>query len=466
MTIDEKLRLIRGMLESPETADPPEVFRDVITSLDRDSLLESVRRYATPHYYVDLGGFSERARFFRETFGKEIPRSVFFYAMKSNDLPAIVQAAGAAGYHADTAGGLELRLALKLGFGKIIYTSPGKTEADLRFAVRHRGRVIINLDNTDEFELLKRVVRDKRAAVKIRLSIRIDFGGVSGVWSKFGVPLDGLKELIGKIRADGFCLNGLHFHSSWNTGPDAYIANLTRLAEYLRENFAPGELSGIGFIDIGGGFFPEGTAYLNLYSPGGAIDHALAEYGGVKPGDTEFDPYAFRIVPVSPLTEFAQRIGGCVRDKIEPLLPKIEIYLEPGRFLSFHSTTILLKVLSVKPQGAIVDGGVNMTGDYRFSEFSFAPIVNLSRFSVRPNRMTIYGPLCDPCDIWGQTYFGEGIEAGDVLAVLHQGAYTYSCAWHFIQALPRYIAKSGKRFFVAARGETFRDKYGGCRTGR
>ena len=78
MTIDDKLRLIRGMLESSVHTDPPEVFDDVFMPLDRDSLLQSACSFGTPQYYVDLDSFSERARSFRESFMKEIPRSVFF----------------------------------------------------------------------------------------------------------------------------------------------------------------------------------------------------------------------------------------------------------------------------------------------------------------------------------------------------------------------------------------------------
>jgi len=48
----------------------------------------------------------------------------------------------------------------------------------------------------------------------------------------------------------------------------------------------------------------------------------------------------------------------------------------------------------------------------------------------------VLGSLCTPHDLWGYSYWGSGIEPGDVLLIPCQGAYTYSLRQEFIKPLP------------------------------
>lgn len=178
-----------------------------------------------------------------------------------------------------------------------------------------------------------------------------------------------------------------------------------------------------------------------------------------------FDPYAFRITPVEPLQNFALAIGETLKQHILPFNPDMAIYFEPGRFIVTPSTTILLRVMAVKKESVIVDGGINMLGDYKFAEYSFAPLLNVTHPSEQLVRKTIYGSLCDPHDIWGYSYYGEDLQVGDVLAVPQQGAYTFSSAWRFIKAIPAYIAVTNRQFIIAREAETFENRYAGCKMG-
>ena len=51
---------------------------------------------------------------------------------------------------------------------------------------------------------------------------------------------------------------------------------------------------------------------------------------------------------------------------------------------------------------------------------------------------------------------------GDLLAVPHQGAYTFSTAWRFIRPVPRYVAFEDGRYTLAKEAERFADRYAGC----
>ena len=175
-----------------------------------------------------------------------------------------------------------------------------------------------------------------------------------------------------------------------------------------------------------------------------------------------FNSNKFSVRQVDPLETFAEEIGAQLNDSIFPLNKKLQILFEPGRYIVTHSTTILLKVVAIKQDSVVVDGGVNLNGDYRYEEFSFAPIVNLTRPSFKHRKKTIYGPLCDPSDLWGYSYYGESIKKGDVLAVLHQGAYTFSNSWRFIKPIAKYVALKDKKLILAKKEESFKDRYSGC----
>ncbi|HER43286.1 MAG TPA: hypothetical protein ENO08_02355, partial [Candidatus Eisenbacteria bacterium] len=393
-----------------------------------------------------------------------------FYAFKCNDLPILVKAVKKAGYQADVAGLFELELALRLGFERILFSGPGKSGEELALAARNPDRVTVIIDNMDELLRLGSMTDGSSMDRKMQVGFRVNSGSAPGAgapWSKFGFELDRLSEAF---RAAGESSNlewtGLHFHTSWNRTPAAYLENIERIGRFLGGRMQGDGLRNLRFLDIGGGFYPENQAVLLKGTDKGVLLDILQ---GRRVGaerlreELRIDPFSFCVTDVEPLETFAFEISRSLREHIMPLVPGASIYLEPGRFIAAGSTTILLRVIAVKQHCVIVDGGINMLGDYKFSEYEFSPVVNLTRPSERLERRLIYGPLCDPHDMWGYSYYGDGLQKGDLLAVLHQGAYTFSTAWRFIKPIPPYVAHARGRFVLAKRAERFRDRYAGCK---
>ncbi|MBW2975469.1 hypothetical protein KY366_07145, partial [Candidatus Woesearchaeota archaeon] len=248
MRWEEAAEALKKAWEEKTETDDGSYYRPIIEDVirRRDLFLKSGERFGTPQYILDENVLEEKALSFIGTFRKYIPYSEFFYALKSNDLPYLVKKVKSLGYNADVAGLFELELALKLGFEKIIFTGPGKSDEELRLAIGHKDRVIINVDNEDELERITGLVKEG----KVRVSIRVNPNpGVMGNWSKFGVDLPNLKEAIRKAReSHKVDLAGLHFHSSWNDTPHRYCQNIKLIGEFLKEG-----LSGFEFLDIGGG---------------------------------------------------------------------------------------------------------------------------------------------------------------------------------------------------------------------
>jgi diaminopimelate decarboxylase len=129
----------------------------------------------------------------------------------------------------------------------------------------------------------------------------------------------------------------------------------------------------------------------------------------------------------------------------------MEVWVEPGRWISTPAMHILLKVIDKKNQGTVItDGGISMLGWERpLSEF--IPVVNLSRPSIREIKTNVFGSLCTPDDVWGFSIFGEGIETGDILLIPDQGAYTYSLRQSFIKPRSRVVCFDGRRIEEAER---------------
>ncbi|MBN1885829.1 MAG: alanine racemase [Candidatus Krumholzibacteriota bacterium] len=461
---------IERLLGEPVTASPPGSFLPFIRRIDTERLRASAERFGTPQYCLDLDRLRERAGLFARTMRSHLPASECFYAFKCNDLPLLVKTLKEAGFQADVAGIFELELALRLGFERILFSGPGKSADELALAARNGDRVTVIVDNMDELRLLADVAAREGAEPALRIGFRlrgIRSPRAGGNWSKFGIALDRLPGAI-RVADDSPRLDwaGLHFHASWNRTPRAYEENIARIGGFLGGHIPGDRLRRMRFFDVGGGFYPEGTALLARGTDRGTVEEILAERRRLagRPGEeTGFDPDAFVMTEVAPIDEFASAIAGSVRTHIEPLAPGAAVYLEPGRFIAAHSTTILLTVTAVKPDCVIVDGGINMLGDSGPAEYAFAPIVNLSRPGDGLSRRTVCGPLCDPADLWGRIVYGGEPLAGDLLAVLHQGAYTFSTAWRFIKPIPRYVACSGGRLALARETERFDDRYAGCR---
>lgn len=447
MRLNEKIKILRQMLAQKSAPSSPKIFMKYIKGCNKKALLHSAQKYGTPQYVLDKKQLQERIQNFKETFRKCVPQSDFFYAFKCNDFPELLKTVKSEGFNADVAGLFEIQLAKKLNFPAIIYSSPGKTKEELQYAV-HEG-IIISLDNLDEIDLLISL------KAKARVSIRINFNTTNS-WSKFGIRLPELKQVIRKLEKTELMLVGLHFHSSWNYDPTKYTYSIRKIGAFLKKN--RGVARQLQFLDMGGGFEPEGMATLSKFSYRGELLQLIEEYSGKKTG---FNLHGFSLDEVDLLTTFANRIGNALNIHIFNVNPAIRIWLEPGRYIATHSTTILVKVLAVKGDSVIVDGGINMVGDYRFDEYLFAPILNISQPSANLKRKTVYGPLCDPSDVWGFFYFGKSIKKGDILAVLHQGAYTFSCAWRFIKPIPRYIVIDGKKIYCGKEEEKFNERYAG-----
>lgn len=403
----------------------------------RKIYLRSAEKFGTPQYFYDYLNLKFQIERFKDAFSKNLPRFQVFYAIKSNCFSGIIFDAAKAGIGLDASSGRELSMALETGCEKILFTGPGKTYEELKMAFNHRGRVTLLIDSFGELERLAKLLKsagktDNPLAVGIRVQ-----GLKKNSWNKFGIPINDLSGIFEKAtRINGIIPRGIQFHSSWNMDPYRQIAMIKDLGKYLFTHM-PRYLHGyLRFIDIGGGFWPEQGEFLHSHN---TIIGRLALLLGA---DVRLKKnYYYR--PSRTIEFFSRSIAEVILSQPAPLRD-LEVYMEPGRWISNSTMHILVSVIEQKGTDMIItDGGINLLGWERPMN-EFIPVINLTKNSLKERGKKIFGPLCTPDDIWGYSIFGgDDVSPGDVLLIPDQGAYTYSLSQSFIKPIARVIKFDG-----------------------
>ncbi len=431
----DRIRHLLDHAEPPQSGD----LRNVIDAFAPmvPKLQAMASQQPTPFYAFDQAGFAQALRRFSALFDAQLAPHQAYYAVKSNHHPWLLETAAAEGYGLDVSSAEEMTAALQLPAVPIVFSGPAKSAGDHQLAIAHRERVTVHLDSFGELARLGALLQarytgpDGQPTCQLRCGVRVHTG-VHGAWSKFGIPLDELPEFLNQAAAfPHLAVCGLQAHLSWNRTPEPYVQVLALIGKMLREGLTGPQRAQMAFIDIGGGYKPHGLeGFFPKDDPLASILHTANEAFGVT---SEFlEPYYPK--PSTPLAEYAQAIGGAFAREIRSVVPAVA-YTEPGRIVSTYAMHIVLRVVDKKTKDlVIVDGGVNLVGWEKYLAI-YAPVLNLTRPSLREFPVKIGGSLCDAEDIWGGHCYGDGIELGDVLVVPFQGAYAWGLAQQFIRPI-------------------------------
>lgn len=435
-------QIIQRILRAPAKvwlADFKPVARRFFES--RTSFLKMAKKYATPFYVIDAEELEKSLVVFKQAFQTALPGSQYFYAVKVNHHPYILRQAIKHGFGLDVSSSRELTMALDAKAKQIIFSGPGKTAADLALALKHRDKVIVNLDNFSELNRLGALAKKRLSTIKAGIRI---YTAAHGQWSKFGIPLGRLKEFFRAAgRFKNIQLQGLQFHLSLNSSAEPYQRAIKEIAQYLKRCFNKRQLGQIKFIDLGGGFMvPGAEGHLPSETAQGALISLAAEQLGEQPKYLD----RYYLWPAISPSAYAQGIALACQRHLQPLV-KTDYFIEPGRVICNNAMHIVLRVVDVKSQKkVIVDGGINLVGWSHFN-VDYAPVLNLTHPSSREKDCLVYGSLCLPEDLWGRWCWAKKMSAGDVLLVPYQGAMTYALAQQFIKGIaPAYVLKKSARW--------------------
>jgi diaminopimelate decarboxylase len=394
----------------------------------RQYYLDSLETHPAPVYLFEPEILKARARQLHQAFSRHLSALSFFYAVKSNNFPMVARTLLEEGFGLDVSSGMELEMVLELGAGEIVFSGPGKTNAELETAVANDQRVTVLLDSPGELHRLEDVAAGHGKIMRCGVRLTVD---TQGLWRKFGIAPETLPAFWeATCHCPHIYLSGLQFHSSWNLTPRTQIMFIRNLAAILKQ-MPLAFHEQLDFIDIGGGYWPPQGEWLQ---PAATEHGRLCICLGHAPGSFHDHYYA----PATPIDDYGAQLCSAIEQYLFPII-SCRICLEPGRWLCNDAMHLLITVVDKKADDLVItDAGTNSIGWERF-ESDYFPILNLTRPGFDEKPCHILGSLCTPHDVWGYMYFGDCIDVGDILLIPTQGAYTYSLRQNFIKPLPDVV---------------------------
>jgi diaminopimelate decarboxylase len=384
-------------------------------------------RFGTPVYVYDLDVIAVRIEAVRAALP---PGFELAYAAKANPAAAVLEQMSQLGLGLDIASGGELSAAQRAGFDpwRVVFTGPGKTDAELAAAVKV-GLRAITVESAGELKRLERIgaAAGRRVPILLRVALRGEGEEtpiLAGGWRKFGIDPRQL-EAVARQACDSpwIELLGLHAFGASNVrDADAIVGHVARTVELARELARC-----VGFD-------------LRLVDAGGGLGVPCVD--GEQPLD--LDRFGTRLATLAAAWDS------------DPDLADLPVILEPGRFLVGPAGLVLARVLDVKEVGdrtvAILDAGIHT---------ALRPLLagggHRLRLLTSEQRQTgdviAAGPLCTGLDV-----FPESLDLipviGDLVAILDLGAYG------FTESMPLFLSHPIPAEIAICRGrpETIRPR--------
>ncbi len=395
-------------------------------------LSELADKFGTPLYVYSRKTIERHFRTYLDAF-RYIEHIVCF-AVKSNPNPSILRLLAKMGAGADIVSGGELYLALKAGIPpeKIVYTGVGKTEEEIRFALKS-GILMFNIESEEELREIDNIAKKmgKKARIGLRVNPEVDAKTHPYISTglkkyKFGIPIENALELyIYAKKLKNVEITGIHSHiGSQITATEPFIqslSNIIRLTDNLRRIGIT-----IKYLDLGGGL-------------------------GIKYKDEE---------PPLP-SELSMELKNILMGQ------DVKIILEPGRSIIGNAGILLGKVLYTKKAHKtfiITDTGMNdLIRPTLYQAYHQILPVKRSKLSK-----TIFGdlvgPICESGDYIAKERVLPAMKRGDYFVVMSAGAYGFSMSSNY-NARPRVaeVLVDGKKVSLIRKRETYADLTRNCR---
>ncbi|MCL4477185.1 MAG: diaminopimelate decarboxylase [Nitrospirae bacterium] len=387
---------------------------------------ELAEAYGTPLYIYSYSTLLRHFRAYDNAFDG-VPHIICF-ALKANSNTSVLRLFAKNGGGADVVSGGEIFRALKAGIPprKIVYAGVGKTEKEIRFALKSRI-LMFNVESESELMEIDRIagVMKVKAPISLRVNPDIDPGThpyiATGLKEhKFGIPIEAAFEYYKLAeRLENTEIVGIHKHiGSQITKVSPFVDALKKtllLVDELKEHGVD-----IRYFDIGGGL---GITYKDEEPP----------------------------VP---------------RDLARSLLPllrgrRLTIIMEPGRSIVGNAGILVTKVLYLKKgeekDFVIVDAGMNdlIRPSFYGAYHHIQPVEKKRRKNILAD---IVGPICESGDFLGKEREMPDVKPREYLAVMSAGAYGFTMSSNY-NSRPRAaeVMVKGKDFSLVNKRETYRD---------
>lgn len=366
-------------------------YKDNKLFCENQGLEEIAKEVNTPVYVYSKNFFQDRYFEFNNAFNDLKHR--IFYACKANYNINIIKLFSDLGAGIDVNSAGEFYRAVKAGVSteNMIFSGVGKTIDEIKLALEN-DLLLIKAESFDEITLINKIAGDlgKVAPIAIRVNPNVDpvthpYISTGLAENKFGVDETLAIEIFtNAAKLENIKLLGIDMHiGSQITKVQPYVEAISKLINLVKELKERGiELT---HIDIGGGM-------------------------GIKYSDEKtFSPKD-------------------LADAIVPLLKDIdmEIFFEPGRYLTANGGCLLSEVLYVKnnldKNFLVIDAA--MTDMLRPSIYKAYHHIQPVDISQNEEFVAdIVGPVCESGDFLGKQRLIKKCKSGDLITIMSAGAY-------------------------------------------
>ena len=352
--------------------------------------------FGTPLYVYDGAKIVDQLKSLKNAFSETDVRIKF--AAKALTNIAVLKLLRKNGAGIDVVSINEGRLAMHAGFmpGEIMFT-PNCVDfeeivegIDLGFS--------INLDNLSVLEKFGKKYGGNYPCC-IRLNPHIMAGGNYKIStghsnSKFGISVYQLPQIMQLAEQHRIVINGLHIHTGSEITETEVFLKMADILFGIARDFPA-----LKFIDFGGGFkvaYKEGDMVTNVYDLGLKLGKAFKEF---------YSSYG----------------------------RKLELWIEPGKYLVSEGGYLLVKTNVVKSTPSLTFVGVNSGLNHLIRPMmydSYHEIINTSNPSGGQKVYTVVGNICETDTLGADRKLNE-VREGDILAIKNAGAYGYSMASNY-----------------------------------
>ena len=231
--------------------------------VDNTSVKSNAKKNITPFYVYSYKKIRSNFETFSNYFKRVDP--LICFSVKSNSNISLVSELGKLGSGADVVSEGELLKALKAKIkpSKIVFSGVGKTEDELKLAIRKR-LLLINIESESEARLIDKISRKMNRVTSV--GIRINPGVDANTHSKISTGRVDSKFGLSKSNFLRFCKNTKKFKNlkikaisvhigSQITSVEPYRKTLNILYKIIKSSKINFE-----YVDLGGGF---GIPYQN-----------------------------------------------------------------------------------------------------------------------------------------------------------------------------------------------------------